>query len=316
MNKWGIVVCTYGNSEQRLTMLLESLKKTNIPYDLWVRGSVHTYQQELVQRDVCERFGGQYMESARYRVYEPTRAIRIVQNPYIAILKDDIVMGDNWLEAMDYFWENNEKVGCVGWSYVQAEELVRAGIWEKEDDFWTKPMPDMTRREIIERIPNWAFRSGAPFATGEGEVTEGKYMVDARVPMDEPTVTDCPCPMAWTLKREDFVRFDGFWYVGPGDNSAMYADLCWDDGLICVNIPFPVIFHRRQTSSKEYCEDHGLINLGYDPQFWWTPRLDKEYRERWGGPTWVDRRIFTMNSYVLPLTESGFMKTLQYWIPA
>jgi len=300
MEKWGIVLCTYGNSEQRLTKLLESLHQQGeggIPFDLWIRGSVLTYQQELAHREIAERYGAEYMESARWRVYEPARAIRIVQNPYIAILKDDIVMGKHWLEAMDFFWENNERVGSVGWGYIQAEELVAAGIWEEEDDFWTKPIPSLSRKEILELIPI------------------EKRSVDYRAPVDTPTLTDAPCPMAWTLRREDFVRLNGFVMVGPGDNSCMYADLCWDHGLICVNIPFPPLFHRRETSTREYCRDRNIPNLGHDPGIWRKPHLEEEYCKRWEVPSFWWRRNYTTDTYIKPLLESRFLSTLRYWSP-
>jgi len=297
MNKWGIVVCTYGNSEQRLTKLLESLKAASLPYDLWVRGSVHTYQQELIQREICEQFGGQYMESAQWRVYESARAVRVVQNPFIAILKDDLVMGESWLDAMDFFWENNERVGSVGWNYIQASELVEAGVWSHEDDFWEGKMPEIDRQQLLYKIPF------------------DRQIVDSRVPVDFPTFTDAPCPMAWTLRREDFVRFDGFRMVGPGDNSCMYADLCWDHGLVCVNIPFPVLFHRREASTREYCKDHGIPDLGYEPKIWMKADLEEEYKQRWGVESFWWRRCYTTEKYVRPLMMSGLIQTLKFWRP-
>jgi len=296
MNEWGIVVCTYGNSEQRLVKTLESLKGDAVPYDLYVRGAVKDYQQELTHYAICDRFGATYLESGRWRYYEPARIIRRVKNPMIAILKDDIVMGKNWLTAMDWFWKHNEKIGSVGWNLIEAWELVNARIWQVEDDFWTKPMPDLNRGQLAMLCQS-----------------QSKTMNDPRLSDDDmPTFTDAPLPVAWTLKRSDFEAMDGYRMVGPGDNSCMYADLCWPSGLRCVNLGAPIVYHRKQTSTREYLASNNITSLGQDTMIWISGPLHDEYVKRWSDPFWL-RRVKTWQGFVFPANGTGDRQKLEWY---
>ena len=60
----------------------------------------------------------------------------------------------------------------------------------------------------------------------------------------------------------------GNYMVGPGDNSCMHGDLCWGTGKTVLNIPYPVLFHRKGEGTREISgvvspADYGL----------WSPEI-------------------------------------------
>lgn len=277
MNKWGIIVSTYGNSHIRLTKTLESITyRTKVPFDLWVRGASEDYWQECRQREVAEKFGAKFMESARWRYWEPARSFRVVKNPYLAYCKDDIVMGYSWLEAMDCFWENNPElnIGSVGWTLIEAWELINAKMINIKDDIWKDGL-------CIER------------ADFNKHVEPERRMHDPRFPAVLPALSDCACPVAWTLKREDFVNFNGFYYVGSGDNYAMYGHLCLKNEKLVFNIPYPTLLHRGGTSTEEFIKRHQLKYGLADAGLWSSDIEKKDYERRWGKSWEENQKLFT-----------------------
>ena len=290
MHKWGIIVSTYGNSEVRLRRALSSLQSTAMPYDLYVRGAVLTYQQELKHYEVCRSFGAQYLESAKWRNYDVARCVRRVQNEMIAFVKDDLFFPHNWLEVMDFFWTRNENVGSVGWAMIEAWELVSAGLWRSEDQFWEiTELPKVQRQDLKTTLMDRNYSN-----------------------CDAPIFTDATSPPCWTFRRNDFERMDGFYWVGPGDQSCMYADLYWPRGMLCVNLPYPAVLHRKEASTRDYCFERGIAGLGQDRSIWGSPETLEEYRQRWG-VKFQDKRRDTCERYCYPLMNAGANRSLN-WI--
>lgn len=265
--RWGIVVSTYGRSEQRLTHTLKFLReRTAVPFDLYVRGAGEDYWQIQTQRHTASKFGAQFHEDFRWRHYGPSLAFQCVTNEYLGYFKDDIVVGHNWLEAIDYFWTHNDNVPIaqVGLSFIEAWELVSIGHLKTEDDMW-KGTVDITRDQLM---------SAATIANAK---------VHSHVPhVLVPILSLGSCPFAWTLKRKDFFDFEGPYYVGPGDNSNLWGALAAKHEKISFMLPYPVTVHRRQQSTSDYLNYHAIASLSeHKGKFWFCEQLHQEFKSRW-----------------------------------
>jgi len=271
MKKWAIIVSTYGNSRFRLTKTIESIVNgTKMPYDLWVRGASEDYWQQCQQREVAIQFNAKFMESARWRHWELSNSVKTVENPMIAFVKDDIIFPEGWLEAIDYFWENNPQIplASVGPAFIEAWELLNIGYIKDLDGLWNKKI-DIGRLELNEI----AQKKGVKFHSGFTSV--------------KPFPSIGTCPFAYTIKRKDFFDWNGAYYAGPGDTTAVYGYLGLLHGKFSIYLSRPTAIHRVGRSSTEWWEYHKNEHEKTKELIWWSETLGRGFKARWG-MTWEE----------------------------
>lgn len=270
MERWAVIVSTYGDSENRLRATLTSARSgvKNPPFDLYVRGAFSSYVQYRKQRQVAEEFNATYMESGRWRHWEVACTVDVVRNDMIYFIKDDIVLGNDWLYATDYAWINNENISQLGLSFVEAWEMKNVGLIENEDQMWSFSAPPNVNLRLM-----------------VNELAKQKQMRCIFPNMDatQPYLFFGSCPFAWSFRRQDWVDWNATYFCGPGDTSVLHAILGTKRGAIPLLLPYPITMHRRQQSTENYCRDHGVSGLGQLPgQFWRCPELEVEFTRRWG----------------------------------
>ena len=270
MNRWAVIVSTYGSSSERLMHTLRSLTLgTSVPHDLWVRGAVEDYWQQCEQRHIAEQFGARYMEAARWRHWEAASAFQVVDNPMAVLMKDDLILPQGWLESIEYFWDSNQGVpiGLAGLTFVEAWELVACGLLETEDDMWRVGLGVETRAQLAKL----AFDRGATITHGIAE--------------PYPMRSIGACPFAYAVNREQWEGLGAPLCCGPGDTSVLYGALLARNGFLSTLLPWPVVLHRKCASTREYCAAHGLESL-WDPKaqgrFWHSAVLEEDFVRRWG----------------------------------
>lgn len=290
MKKWAVIISTYGHSKFRLTKTIESIVNgTKIPYDLWVRGASEDYWQQCEQREVANNFGVNFMESARWRHWELANSVKTVKNPMIAFVKDDIIFPEGWLEAIDYFWENNPiiPIGSVGTVFLEAWELVNAGILESEDEMWSKKIT----------IQRWQY----------DEIAQAKNIKYTHgVGYKHPFPCIGTCPFAYTIKREDFHNWNGSYYAGPGDTTVIYAYLALLHGKLSFYLPYPTVLHRKAQSSFEYWKYHKVQDTDAWPLIWYSKELGEDFKSRWQ-MTWDEFKIISGKKLQEEVTKQNLL---------
>lgn len=301
MQKWGIIVSTYGNSEFRLTQTLKSMtEKTKIPFDLHVRAFAEDYWQLQGIRKTADKFGAKFQESFRWRHWEPSCAFQIVENEMLGFFKDDIIVGQDWLEAIDYFWTMNPDVPIsqVGLAFVEAMELEVVGILKDRDDMWrlSRNVERLELNEIANKCGKW--RS-----------------VHHQFSEDHPILSFGSCAFQWTIRRKDFFDWNGPYWVGPGDQSCIYGGL----GVKNRHLPFllcwPSSLHRGAQSTYEYCKVHGLRGLpDTSDKFWPAKPLLNDFIRRWGLP-YLEFEVLGNQEMVELSREFKIGYNLNFWKP-
>lgn len=267
----GIVIPTVGDSHERLSLAIRSIKCHTGRDDILILVSddATPWCRSTKQLQVCDAMGVEYRRSANWGMcwrnfHEAGMAIAD-RCDVIVFFADDCLASRRWLDPVIHFYEHNPdlKPAMVSPVFVEAWELAINRVIETENSFYENIESTLHGQGILMRddlnfdrhlyeeafaekrvhiaIPSTTLHIGVM-----GTRPDGTYN------MDTPKALVGGSGPCFSIRSDVFREIGGFDRCDfTGDFECMLGFKCWDAGYSCVLVPGPPVYHGRGYASRE-----------------------------------------------------------------